>query len=118
MSKQSELSDVMNDGRSLVYGAFMGMSRPPLTHDEERFRSEIRVEVADRVAGKEASDFADPYMFIAPPPPSAELVHHGNSGRGWPAAITGAQRGAINATSATHATHAENVVRVTSVTPG
>ena len=83
MSKQSELSDVMNDGRSLVYGAFMGMSRPPLTHDEERFRNEIRVEVADRGA----SVFADPYRFIAPPPPSAELGQHGNGRRGWPAAI-------------------------------
>ena len=87
MSKQSELSDVMNDGRSLVYGAFMGMSRPPLTHDEERFRNEIRVEVADRGAGIEASDCVGPYRFIAPPPPSAELGQHGNGRRGWPAAI-------------------------------
>ena len=84
MSKQSELSDVMNDGRSLVYGAFMGMSRPPLTHDEERFRNEIRAEVANRNAGIETSDFADPYRFIAPPPPSAELGQHGNGRRGWP----------------------------------
>ena len=87
MSKQSELSDVMNDGRSLVYGAFMGMSRPPLTHDEERFRNEIRAEVANRNAGIETSDFAGPYRFIAPPPPSAELGQHGNGRRGWPAAI-------------------------------
>mgnify|MGYP003402007195 FL=1 len=86
MSKQSELSDVMNDGRSLVYGAFMGMSRPPLTHDEERFRNEIRVEVADRGTGIVTSDFAGPYRFIAPPPPSAELGQHGNGRRGWPAA--------------------------------
>ena len=61
MSKQSELSDVMNDGRSLVYGAFMGMSRPPLTHDEERFRSETRVELTDRGADMETADFAGPY---------------------------------------------------------